>query len=157
MGGFGRLICLCDIRLLQKSGPCCISGGMSRLDWMRHGDGWRAGRYEIELAAPGLWVCSRRHRSRPERTTIEMTSGSLSALKARVEKMDSRRRGTRRSLTYFFAAMVAMLIVGLLAESSHGAAPIGVFVMSCLGIVFLIRAVDAVVQRSWEALNLHYQ
>jgi hypothetical protein len=130
---------------------------MTRLDWIRTEDGWRAGRYQIELAAPGLWVCSRRHPSRPDRSTIEMTSGSLSTLKARVEKLEGRRRHNRRFALYLLASLFAMLGVGLGASWNADAASLVVLVFSLAGVVCFIRAIDAIVQRSWEALSLTYQ
>ena len=130
---------------------------MSRLEWFRNEDGWRAGRYEIDLAAPGLWVCSRRYRSRPHALKIEMTSGSLSALKARVETLETRRVATRRFGSYLLATLVSLLIVALGAGSASGAAPYVVFGFGCASLVFLIRAIDTVVQRSWESLRLTYQ
>jgi hypothetical protein len=130
---------------------------MTRLDWIPHQDGWRAGRYQIELAAPGLWVCSRRQVSRPDRPTIEMTSGSLSALKARVDKLESRRRNNRRFALYLLATVLAAVGVALGANWSAGAGSLVVLGFSLAGIVCFIRAIDAIVKRSWEALNLTYQ
>lgn len=129
---------------------------MSRLDWIRNEDGWRAGPYEIELAAPGLWVCSSRRG--PERFRIESTSGSLSALKTRVEKLHQRRKATRRAYINLIAAILSMLIVALGANWSHGgAAAIVVFLFGVAALVFTMRAIDAVVLRSWESLRLTYQ
>ena len=130
---------------------------MTRLDWIRSEGGWRAGRYHIELAAPGLWVCTRGHPSRPDRSTIEMTSGSLSALKARVERLEGRRRHNRRFAIYILAAVLAMLGVGVGASWNADAASVVVLVFSLAGIVCFIRAIDAIVQRSWESLSLTYQ
>ena len=130
---------------------------MTRLDWIRSEDGWRAGRYQIELAAPGLWVCSRTHPYRGDHATIEMTSGSLSALKARVEKLEGRRRNNRRFLVYLLATLVAMLGVGLGASWNADAASLVVLGFSLAAIVCFIRAIDAIVQRSWEALGVTYQ
>ena len=130
---------------------------MIRLDWTRSESGWRAGRYHIELAAPGLWVCSRTQPYRPDRSTIEMTSGSLSALKAGVEKLESRRRDNRRCGMYMIATLLAVFGVALGANSTADAASLLVVGFSLAGVLFLIRAIDAVIQRSWEALNLTYQ
>lgn len=143
--------------LLQNSASSCISGGVTRLDWIQNESGWRAGRYQIELAAPGLWVCSRRHAYHPGHSTIEMTSGSLSALKVRVEKVEERRRNNRRFVFYLLATLLAMLGVGLAANWGADAASLVVLAFSLAGIVCFIRAIDAIVKRSWQALNLNYQ
>lgn len=142
---------------LQESGSSCINGEMYRLDWIRSESGWRAGRYHIELAAPGLWVCSRTSSRHADHSTIEMTSGSLSALKARVEKLEGRRRDNRRCVVYMLATLVAMLGVGLGASWDAAASSLVVLGFSLAGIVCFIRAIDAIVQRSWQALNLTYQ
>lgn len=130
---------------------------MSRLEWIQNEDGWRAGRYEIDLAAPGLWVCSRRYRTQPHARKIEMTSGSLSVLKARVERLDTRRAATRRFVSYILATLVSWSIVALGADWGHEAAPLVVFGFGFASVVFVIRAIDTVVQRSWESLRLTYQ
>lgn len=130
---------------------------MSRLNWTQRGDGWHAGRYHIELAAPGLWVCSRRPSRPGDLPTIEMTSGSLQALKTRIERLEGRRRLSRRSAGYGIAFALSVLGTWLSMNWGHAVAPAGIVIFSLLGAVFALRAIDGVIERSWEALNLNYQ
>ena len=128
---------------------------MSRLTWEQRDHGWRAGPYEIELVAPQLWVCSR-HRS-DGGAVVELTSGSLSALKARVELMDHRRSCMRRSLLHlsvFVASMVAAVLVATIEATVVPALAIALVIT---GFWSALKAVDCVVRRSWESLHLTYQ
>lgn len=129
---------------------------MSRLNWMKRRNGWYAGAYQIELAAPGLWVCSRR-RDGEDIPTIVMTSGSLRALKARVERAEMRRQHAVRSWRYVAALALSTGIVAVASVSSHDVAPTLVFVFSVIGLFCALRAIDGVIKRSWESLNLNYQ
>lgn len=128
---------------------------MSVLTWVERDHGWRAGPYEIELAAPQLWVCTRRLRN--GRVKVEMTSGSLSALQASVGERHRRRTQTRRSYTYLALFVVSLLITGVAAASGWAVAPLLVLVFSAVGLFAALKTVDCVVSRSWESLPLHYQ
>lgn len=130
---------------------------MSWLNWTKRRHGWHAGPYQIELAAPGLWVCSRKGSDHGGLPTIVMTSGSLRALKARVERTEVNRRLTRRSWQYVVALVLSLTVVAFASFSSGYMAPALVFVFSVLAAFFALRAIDGVVKRSWEALNLNYQ
>ena len=94
---------------------------VSRLTWIERDHGWRAGPYEIELAAPQLWVCTRRGRN--GRVTVESTAGSLSALKTRIERLEKRRNGFRNSLMYLAAFVSSMAVVVLAVEAEVSEAP----------------------------------
>jgi hypothetical protein len=128
---------------------------VSRLTWIERNHGWRAGPYEIELAAPNLWVCTRRGRG--ERVVVEETSGSLSALKTRMDRLEYRRSSLRRSILYLAAFFLSMAIVGIAAAGNSSVAPMLVFVFSIVGLWAAIKSVDCVILRSWESLNLNYQ
>lgn len=128
---------------------------VSHLTWIERDHGWRAGPYEIELVAPQLWVCTRRKRT--GRVTVESTSGSLSALKTRIEKLDSRRNSLRSALIYLAAFLISMVAVALAIEASGSLAPMLVVGFSILGVWAALKAVDSVIRRSWESLNLTYQ
>jgi hypothetical protein len=130
---------------------------MSRLNWMKRSHGWHAGPYQIELAAPGLWVCSRKGRDHGDVPTIVMTSGSLRALKARVERADVRRRLVHRSWRYLAALVLSLTVVAFASVSSNDVAPALIFVFSALALFFGLRAVDGFIKRSWESLSLDYQ
>lgn len=128
---------------------------MSRLTWVERDHGWRAGPYEIELAAPQLWVCTRRGRN--GRVTVESTSGSLSALKKRIERLDKRRDSFRIALLYLAAFISSMAVVVFAVEAEVSVAPMLVVGFSILGLWAASKAVDCVIRRSWESLNLDYQ
>jgi len=128
---------------------------VSRLTWIERDHGWRAGPYEIELAAPQLWVCTRRGRN--GRVTVESTAGSLSALKTRIERLEKRRNGFRNSLIYLATFVSSMAVVVLAVEAEVSEAPMLVVGFSILGLWAALKAVDCVIRRSWESLNLNYQ
>ncbi|MFP3880835.1 MAG: hypothetical protein ACLFWH_00800 [Actinomycetota bacterium] len=128
---------------------------MSRLTWVERDYGWRAGPYEIELAAPQLWVCTRRLRNGQVR--VELTSGSLSALRASVEVRHRRRAQTRRSLAYLVLFVASLLIAAVATLSGWSAAPLLVLVFSGIGLFSALKTLDCVVSRSWDCLRLHYQ
>lgn len=128
---------------------------MSRLTWIERDHGWRAGPYEIELAAPQLWVCTRRlHNGRAK---VEMTSGSLSALKTGVEKRDHRRRNLHRALLYLAGFILAMAFMFTAAVSGWASAPLLVVVFSSIGLFAVLRSLDLVTRRPWESIRHHYQ
>lgn len=128
---------------------------MSPLTWIERDHGWRAGPYEIELAAPELWVCTRRLRN--GLVAVELTSGSLKALKGSVEKRHFRRRSVQRAILYGSAFLLAMVIVAVSAALEWALAPLLIVIFSCIGLVTVVKAVDCVAQRSWESIRLHYQ
>lgn len=88
---------------------------------------------------------------------VEATSGSVSALKARVERMEWRRRGWRRSLGYLavFALTIAVLTIATILGSTW--TPALVVVCSSLSLFSVLKAVDCLIDRSWESLRLDYQ
>ena len=130
---------------------------MSRLTWTQRDESWHAGRYQIELAAPRLWVASRQPR-RPTRTpTIESTSGSLSALKERVGRIHANRQVRRRTVRYTAALLLSAGIVAWASFWGQDAAPYVMVVFSLLGLIFATRAIRGVINHSWESLRVNYQ
>lgn len=130
-------------------------GGVNRLEWKELDHGWRAGPYEIELAAPQLWVCTRRLRTGEVR--IERTSGSLRALKAGIESHDFRRERQRRSLAFLGVLLGAIALAAVAMAGSWPLAPLLLVVFSAIGLFAALKAVDCLVDRAWESLRLHYQ
>lgn len=128
---------------------------MSRLTWIERDHRWLAGPYEIELAAPHLWVCTRRGRS--GLVTVEATSGSLAALKGRIEKLEHRRSKLRRSVVYLTAFLLSMTVVTAAPAANLSMAPLLVIVFSIVALWAILKSVDCVIRRSWESLNLNYQ
>lgn len=86
-----------------------------------------------------------------------MTSGSLSALQARVGERHRRRTQTQQSFTYLALFVVSLLIAGVAAVSGWAVAPLLVLVFSAVGLFAALKTLDRVVSRSWESLRLHYQ
>jgi hypothetical protein len=81
---------------------------MSQLQWTRRETGWRAGRYSIELLAPGIWILSRIGPSGdPE---IVESSAFRSVLIAAAADRESRRLRRRRvaAWTAVFASIQVM-------------------------------------------------
>ena len=128
---------------------------MSRLTWVERDHGWRAGPYEIELAAPQLWVCTRTKRNGD--VVVELTSGSLSALKRRVEKLAHRRRSATRALSYLTSFALTLALAALAVIAGSPLTPLLVCVFSSLGLFSILKAVDHVTGRSWESVRLDYQ
>ena len=128
---------------------------VGHLDWVERDHGWRAGPYQIELVAPQLWVCTRRLRD--GRVRVEMTSGSLTALRATVGERHRRREQTRRSIRYLALFVSSLLVAGVVSVSGWAVAPLLVLVSSGIGLFAALKTVDCVVSRSWESLHLHYQ
>jgi hypothetical protein len=128
---------------------------VSRLAWVERDHGWRAGPYEIELAAPQLWVCTREDRRGKLR--VETTSGSLKALKTKVDRLEHRRQCSLRALRYLLWFALCMALVVLAVTLDVSIAPVLAAMFSIAGLMTALNAVDCVVRRSWEWVNLTYQ
>jgi len=128
---------------------------VSRLTWSERGDGWRAGPYEIELAAPHLWVCTRRRRKGA--AVIELTGGSLSSVKERVERLDRRRHDRHRLSIYLLLFTVSLTLVAIASGWASPPGPIVVIALSILAVCAALKAIDCVIRRSWESLSANYQ
>jgi hypothetical protein len=131
---------------------------MHRLQWTRRETGWRAGRYSIELLAPGFWVLSRYDPSRdPSRVEILASSGSRSVLVGTAAHLEHRRRRRRRVAAWsgVLVFTIAGLVVAYLASVEWaGAVLIG---CSTLAVYASIRVMDALVDHSWESIKSAYQ
>lgn len=86
-----------------------------------------------------------------------MTSGSLSALKAKVETMESRRRSIRSSVVHALTFLLSMTAAAVVASLDVAIAPTLVVGLSIVGVRSGLKGLDCVVSRSWESLNLNYQ
>lgn len=128
---------------------------VSRLTWVERDHGWRAGPYELELVAPQLWVCTRSKRN--GEIVVEITSGSLSTLKRRVEKLAHRRRNAKRALFYLAAFALALALAVVAAIAGSPVTPLLVAVFSSLGLFSILKAVDCMISRSWESVRANYQ
>ncbi|HEY4606654.1 MAG TPA: hypothetical protein VIH55_03315 [Acidimicrobiia bacterium] len=134
---------------------------MSRLTWIETFDGWMSGRYQIELAAPGLWVLSRRPRRDsgpgPCRARVARTAGSLRELKHAAEDMEKARLRRRRLLTHL--AITAILVMVTLIGSASGwdltvPALVAIFAIMLRTVVVWIETATG---SPWSVISDNYQ
>jgi len=131
---------------------------MDQLQWTRRETGWRAGRYRIELLAPGFWVLSRLHPSRDEpHIEILESSGYRSALVATATELEKKR--VRRRKAGLWAAVVGASFAALIAAylAALPWTPAVVVGSSCLAVFASIQVMNGVVERSWESIKNDYQ
>lgn len=134
---------------------------MSRLVWTETRDGWQSGRYLIELAAPQLWVLSRRPKrdeGAPMNTwQVVRTAGSLREMK-RAAAVLERSRVRRRDLLIHLAIMVTLAGVAVTAAMFGSGlvvpAVIGAFAISLRTLVIWVETVTG---NAWSVLSEHYQ
>ena len=135
---------------------------MRRLTWTETLDGWISGRYQIELAAPRLWVLSRRPKTtddttRPLPAKLVSTAGSLRELKYLAGEVERRRLGRKRLLTHLFAAML------LTTAAFFGSALGWDLTIPALVAIFwialrtLVMWVDHVTGSAWSVVSDNYQ
>ncbi|GEM_PF-2001943 len=135
---------------------------MGRLAWIETLDGWIAGRYQIELAAPQLWVLSRRPNQAPATglvsSEVVRTGGSLQEMKRIADQMERQRRARRRLRVHLAATLflTAVAVVG----SSLGS--IGVFVFGLVGLFItalrtLVIWIDHSTGSPWSLVSDSYQ
>ncbi len=134
---------------------------MTRHSWTETLDGWMFGRYQIELAAPSLWVLSRRSRRHgdigPSESTIVRTGGSLQQLKGVAEELHLRTMTKTRVLWYTVSTFV---FVGIAAMGMAAGWPIAVLALA-LSFASALRAlviwVDYATGRAWAMVSAQYQ
>jgi hypothetical protein len=134
---------------------------MGRPIWTETRDGWQSGRYLIELAAPQLWVLSRRPKrdgSAPiDSWQVIRTGGSLRALKRAAAELE-RRRERRRGLIIHVVIMLVMAGIAAAAAMLDWAlaipAVIGVF---AIALKTLVVWVETATGNAWSVLSEHYQ
>jgi hypothetical protein len=134
---------------------------MGRLVWTETRDGWQSGRYLIELAAPQLWVLSRRPK-RGEAAPINTwelvrTAGSLRQLKGAATEME-RRRCRRRGLFLHVVAMLGLAVVAGIAYVLDSVlvvpAMVGVLALFLRALVVWIETRTG---NAWAVISQHYQ
>jgi hypothetical protein len=134
---------------------------MSRLVWTETRDGWQSGRYLIELAAPQLWVLSRRPKRGDDAPMnyweVVRTAGSLRQLKSAASEME-RHRNRRRGLLIHAAAMLILAVVAIAAYVLDSVlvvpAVVGVFALFLRTLVIWIEAATG---NAWSVISQHYQ
>jgi hypothetical protein len=134
---------------------------MSHLAWTETLDGWIGGNYQIELAAPRLWVLSR-CKSEPTGdalvpATVMKTGGSLRELKRLAEQVEGRRRSRKRLAVHLVALVV------LLTTTIIGGALGMVFAIPTLAATFVAALrtavvwIDHVTGSAWSVVSENYQ
>ena len=134
---------------------------MSRLVWTESRNGWQSGRYRIELAAPQLWVLSRRPRRDDggllSKSQVVRTAGSLRHLKRAAAELERRRERHRRLLTHL-AMAIALIGVAVTSDLLGWGlvipAVVGVFAIS---LRILVIWVEGATGSAWAVLSDHYQ
>jgi hypothetical protein len=134
---------------------------MGRLVWTETLYGWQSDRYTIELAAPLLWVLSRRPK-RSEGTPIGSwsvigTAGSLRELKAAAAELEGR-RGRHRVLLIHLAIVVTLSCLAVTAAALSWALHIpAVIAVVALSLRALVMWIESVTGSAWSVLSQHYQ
>lgn len=134
---------------------------MSRLTWTETLDGWISGRYQIELAAPHLWVLSRRRKrndgSGPVPARVIRTAGSLRELKRITGDLERRRLRRRRLVIHLILtlAVTSAAVVGaVMGWDLTIPALVAVF-------AFLLRTLVVWVENAtgsaWSVISENYQ
>jgi hypothetical protein len=127
---------------------------MMRLDWTETLEGWKSGGYQIELAAPHLWVLSRIEGSR---FVVLETSGSLTSLKtmaAGIEMAKLRRSSVARHLIVLVLAAVAAFLAPRFSA---------MLIVPTVALAFLVGLrlltvwVDAATGSPWDRISDSYQ
>lgn len=135
---------------------------MGRLSWIETLDGWISGRYQIELAAPRLWVLSRRPEAPPGSGPIPSelirTGGSLQEMKRVAEEVERRRRSRRRLQLHLTVTL--FLITLAIAGSAFDLA--GLFVAGLAGLFIaalrtLVIWLDHATGSAWSLVSDSYQ
>jgi hypothetical protein len=127
---------------------------MTRLDWTETLEGWTSGGYQIELAAPNLWVLSRIEGTR---FVVLETSGSLASLKriaVAIEMAKLRRTSVARH----------SIVLAVAAIAAYFAPQLSVMLMvPTVALVFLVGLrlltvwVDAATGSPWDRISDSYQ
>jgi hypothetical protein len=134
---------------------------MGRLVWIETVYGWQSDRYTIELAAPQLWVLSRRPK-RAEDTPVASwsligTAGSLRELKAVAAESEGR-RDRRRVLLIHFAIVVTLSCLAVTAAALGWALLIpAVIAVVAQSLRALVMWIESVTGSAWSVLPQNYQ
>jgi hypothetical protein len=88
---------------------------------------------------------------------VVLTSGSLRSLKRRVTKLEERRQGRRRSLTYLAGFLASTILAITLLVSDVAFAGLLTVGLAGFALFTALRAIDCLIDRSWESIRLTYQ
>lgn len=135
---------------------------MGRLVWTETLYGWRSDRYTIELAAPQLWVLSRRPKRGEHSPICEWsvigTAGSLRELKATAAELAGRRE-RRRMLLIHLAIVITLSALAVTAAALDRAFLLipAVIALVALSLRALVMWIESVTGSAWSGLSQHYQ
>jgi len=88
---------------------------------------------------------------------IELTGGSLSSMKERVERLNRRRHDRHRLSIYLSLFTVSLTLAAMASGWAAPPGPIVVIALSILAVRAALKAIDCVLRRSWESLSSNYQ
>lgn len=134
---------------------------MARLSWIQTREGWRSGRYQIELAAPHLWVLSRVPRrgslSPIEPVTVLRTGGSLRELKHAADALEARRVKARRLLIHLASVAVLAGIAVAVPDIDSPWFILSVAALFTVTLRTVVVWIDMVTGSAWARLSDVYQ
>ena len=133
---------------------------MSRLVWTEELDGWHSGRYQIELAAPHLWVLTRfARRMSPEitRCRVIRSAGSLRELKRAAAEMEQARERRHVLLIHIGILLLLAGLAVIAASFDSGLAIPAVVAVIALALRTLVIWVEGATSSAWVVLSEHYQ
>ncbi|MGH8952625.1 MAG: hypothetical protein ACRDX9_14545 [Acidimicrobiia bacterium] len=134
---------------------------MSRLVWTEELDGWHSGRYQIELAAPHLWVLTRlgKRADDPEMTGCKVlkSAGSLRGLKRAAAELEWARERRRRLLIHLGIMTMLAAFAVLAALLEWDLAIPAVVAVFALALRILVLWVEGTTGSPWSVLSEHYQ
>ena len=134
---------------------------MGRLVWTEELDGWHSGRYQIELAAPHLWVLTRL--GKPAESAempgcqVLKSAGSLRELKRAAAELEWARERRRRLLIHLGIMTILAVFAVLAALLEWGLAIPAVVAVFALALRILVLWVEGTTGSPWSVLSEHYQ
>jgi len=134
---------------------------MGRLVWTEELDGWHSGRYQIELAAPHLWVLTRlgEPADGPEMTGCQVlkSAGSLRELKRAAAELERARARRRRLLIHVGIMSILAVLAVVAALLEWGLAIPAVVAVFALALRILVLWAEGATGGAWSVLAEHYQ
>jgi len=134
---------------------------MSRLAWTETLDGWMSGRYQIELAAPGLWVLSRRPKSTNDSglfpALVVRTAGSLRELKHLADELERRRLRGRRLLGHLVATILVITAAAIGSSLGWDLTIPALVAVFAIALRTFVIWVDQATGSAWSVVSDNYQ
>ncbi|HEX2153494.1 MAG TPA: hypothetical protein VHL52_05925 [Acidimicrobiia bacterium] len=130
---------------------------MRRLVWTKMADGWRSGRYRIDLVTPGMWALVVDDSKDESASRLITTSPSLQSLKHEAQRQDGQRR---RHLALWKSVIGMALIVMafvLLPELPPGWMVAAIVAVTLSALRALAVVVITLTNAPWTRLRQTYQ